>query len=343
MGRQTGPRRRGSAGGFSMLTIFVHRNGETKELPAWDPTLKLAGCDSTASDAIVWADLAAPTPEEAAILDRVFGFHELAIEDAISESHHPKIEPYDGYLYLILHGIDFRVAEQQFGTHDTDFFLGPNYLVTVHDPAARTVPEVQAVIRRNGRILGEGAAALMHRIIDTMIDHYHPEVEKLEDRIDVLEKDVFNGAGGDIVRQLLDMKRDIGEMRRIVVPQRDAVGRLARREFPLIDNEVAYRYRDVYDHLVRLSDEALIFQDRVNGLLEAHVSNVSNRLNEVMKVLTVIATIFMPLTVLTGAYGMNIGLPKFPGGEGAQFWWVFGIMLALSGGMLLWFRKRRWI
>ncbi len=321
-----------------MLTIFVHRNGETKELPEIDPSWV-----EPSSGVLVWADLAAPTAEDAAILDRVFGFHELAIEDAVSESHHPKCEPYDGYLYLILHGIDFRVAEEEFGTHDTDFFLGPNYLVTVHDPAVRTIPEVQEVIRRNGRILAEGTAALMHRIIDTMIDHYHPEVEKLEDRIDALEKEVFDGADGEIVRRLLDMKRDIGALRRIVVPQRDVVGRLARREFPIIDSEVAYHYRDVYDHLVRLTDEALIFQDRVNGLLEAHVSNVSNRLNEVMKVLTVIATIFMPLTVLTGAYGMNIGLPKFPGGDGAQFWWVLGIMLASSVAMLLWFRKRRWI
>lgn len=321
-----------------MLTVFVYRNGETREVrevdPAWvDPT----------SDARVWVDLASPTAEEAAILDRVFGFHELAIEDAVSESHHPKIEPYGGYLYLILHGIDFRVADEQFSTQDTDFFLGPNYLVTVHDPAVRTIPEVQDVVRRNGRILCQGPAALMHRIIDTMIDHYHPEVEKLEDRIDAVEKEVFDAAGPDIVRRLLDLKRDVGTLRRIVIPQRDVVGRLARREFAIIDNEVAYHYRDVYDHLVRLTDEAQIFQDRINGLLEAHMSNVSNRLNEVMKVLTVIATIFMPLTVLTGAYGMNIGLPKFPGGEGVQFWWVLGIMLVASGGMLLWFRKRRWI
>ncbi len=321
-----------------MLTIFVHRNGETCQVPAVDPEWL-----DPASGAIVWADLSSPTADEAVILGNVFEFHELAIEDAIAESHHPKIEPYDGYLYLILHGIDFRAGDECFATHDTDFFLGPNYLVTVHEPGARTIPAVQDVIRRNGRVLGEGTAAVMHRIIDTMIDHYHPEVEKLEDRIDVTEKEVFDGAEPDVVRRLLDLKRDVGTLRRIVIPQRDVIGRLARREFPIIDNEVAYHYRDVYDHLVRLTDEALFFQDRINGLLEAHVSNVSNRLNEVMKVLTVIATIFMPLTVLTGAYGMNIGLPKFPGGEGAQFWWVLGILLASSGGMLTWFRRRGWI
>ncbi len=321
-----------------MLTVFVHRNGETREVREVDAAWLDASCDT-----LVWADIADPVADDAAFLDRVFGFHELAIEDAVSESHHPKIEAYDAYLYLILHGIDFRTVEHEFATHDTDFFLGPNYLVTLHDSSARTIPGVQDVIRRNGRIMGGGATALMHRIVDTMIDHYHPEVEKLEDRIDELEREVFNGPDPEIVRRLLDLKFDIAALRRIVIPQRDVVGRLARREFSIIDAEAAYHFRDVYDHLVRLTDEALIFQDRVNGLLEAHFSNVSNRLNEVMKVLTVIATIFMPLTVLTGAYGMNIGLPKFPGGDAVQFWWVFGIMLALSGGMLAWFRRRGWI
>jgi magnesium transporter len=321
-----------------MVTIFVYRNGETTEVhdiePAWlQPS----------SGAVLWVDLAAPDAQESAILATVFGFHELAIEDALSESHHPKIEAYGDYLYVILHGIDFRAAEHQFATHDTDFFLAPNYLVTVHHGTTRTIPEIRDLLRKSGRILTEGTPALLHRIVDLMIEHYRPEVEKLEDRIDAIEKEVFDGVPPDIVRRLLDLKRDVGMLRRIVIPERDVVGRLARREFPIIDNEVTYRFRDVYDQLVRMTDDALIFQDRITGLLEAHVSNVSNRLNEVMKVLTVIATIFMPLTVLTGAYGMNVGLPRFPGGEGAQFWWVLGIMLSLSGAMLAWFRKRGWI
>ncbi len=321
-----------------MLTIFVHRHGETAEAPDIDP----AWLDAS-SGATLWVDLESPTLEEAAVLSSVFRFHELAIEDALAESHHPKIEAYDRFLYVILHGIDFSVAEHRFATHDTDFFLGPNYLVTVHQEPTRSIAATFDLLRRGGRTLAEGTASLLHRIVDAMIEHYRPEIEKLEDRIDAIEKEVFDGADPDIVRQLLDQKRDVAALRRIVIPQRDVVGRLARREFPVIDNEVSYRFRDVYDQLVRMTDEALIFQDRITGLLEAHVSNVSNRLNEVMKVLTVIATIFMPLTVLTGAYGMNVGLPRFPGGEGAQFWWVLGIMLAASSGMLAWFRKRGWI
>src|SRR5262249_34818437 len=148
---------------------------------------------------------------------------------------------------------------------------------------------------------------------------------------------VFERPNPQLVRKILEFKKDIASLRRVVLPQRDAVGRLARREFPFIDEQVAYRFRDVHDHLVRLSDEAMFFQDRITGILDAHLSAVSNQLNSVMKVLTIIATLFMPLTVLTGVYGMNVPLPHLPGGESAQFWWIAAMMVGMSGGMLLYF------
>ncbi len=184
----------------------------------------------------------------------------------------------------------------------------------------------------------------MHRIIDTMVDHYRPEVDKLEDRLDEIEESIFENADArEITRRILELKRDVASLRRVVLPQRDVVGRLARREFPQITEEMSYRFRDVHDHVIRVADEASLFHDRVTSLLEAHLSNVSNRLNEVMKVLTIIATMFMPLGVLTGMYGMNVPLVHFPGGEGAQFWWILGIMVANCGLMLWYFRRRRWI
>jgi magnesium transporter len=132
-------------------------------------------------------------------------------------------------------------------------------------------------------------------------------------------------------------------MRRVLIPQRDAIGRLARREFPQISDEMAYRFRDVYDHVVRLAEEAILFQDRVTGIIDVNMANISNRLNQVMKVLTVMSTIFLPLTVLTGMWGMNIPLPMLPGGPEAQFWWIAGIMVVMVGGMLTVFRRKGWI
>ena len=133
-------------------------------------------------------------------------------------------------------------------------------------------------------------------------------------------------------------------LRRIALPQRDALGRLARREFPMINDELAYRFRDVYDSLVRIADEALIFQDRVTSILEAHLSFASHRLNEVMKVLTVITVIFMPLTLVAGIYGMNLKLPLVTNVDDPRpFWWIVGGMVAAVGLMLAAFRRRGWI
>jgi magnesium transporter len=129
----------------------------------------------------------------------------------------------------------------------------------------------------------------------------------------------------------------------VLTPQRDVVARLARREFPVIADEMAYRFRDVYDHVVRLTDEAILFQDRLTGIVEVNFSMVSNRLNQVMKVLTVMSTIFLPLTVLTGMWGMNIAIPHFPGSATAQFWWIAALMLGISLAMIAVFRAKNWI
>ncbi len=321
-----------------MITLIRHAGGRTEQVDALD-----AAWLDPRSGVTFWMDLAKPSPDEARVLRDVFKFHELAIEDALSEVHHPKVEAYDGFLYLILHGIDFQAARHRFATRDTDFFVGPNYLVTVHDGQTRTIDEMRALCQRNAHILAEGPAALLHRIVDTMVEHYRPEVEKLQAKLDALEKEVFEHPRQNFIKVILTLKRDVVSLRRVTLPQRDVVNRLARREFPLIDEQVVYRFRDVYDQLVRLSDEALFFQDRITGLLEAHMSNVSNRLNAVMKVLTVIATIFMPLTVLTGLYGMNVHLPAFPGGEAAQFWWILAVMVGVTTAMVWVFHFFKWL
>ena len=321
-----------------MITIYKHQHGSTQVVDRVDP-LWLA----PQSGIWVWVDLSAPTPDEAKMLSDVFHFHELAVEDALAEIHHPKVESYGEYLYLILHAIDFKAHRHQFATQEVDFFLGPQYLVTYHAGTSRSIGRVSEICTRNDRVLGEGPSALLYRIIDAMVDNYRPEVDKLGDRLDTLEKEVFQRPKETLVRRILDFKRDVASLRRVVTPQRDAVGRLARREFPHVSEQLAYRFRDVHDHLVRFTDESVYFQDRITSLLEAHLSNVSNQLNGVMKVLTIISTIFMPMTVLTGLYGMNVPLPHLPGGEAVAFWWILGIMAGVSAVMLVFFRRKGWL
>ena len=321
-----------------MIRIYKSEGGSTTTVDRVDPAWIKPN-----SGVWVWVDMDEPTPDEARILSDVFHFHELSVEDALSEVHSPKIESYGDYLYLILHGIDFRASEHCFTTKDVDFFLGAQYLVTVHAGESRSITKVGGFCTKDDRIVGEGPGVLLYRIVDTMVDNYRPEIEKLEERLDEIETEVFERPNAGLARRILDFKRDISSLRQVVLPQRDAVGRLARREFPLISEQLSYRFSDEHDHLVRLSDEAMFFQDRITSILDAHLSAVSNQLNQVMKVLTIIATLFMPLTFVTGLYGMNVDLPHFGLGGTTMFWMLMVVMLAISFGMLMFFRARRWL
>jgi magnesium transporter len=320
-----------------MITILVHRNGQTQQVDAVDP----AWLAHRAKEK-VWVDIELPEPGAKDLLRNAFKLHELSLEDALSAIHHPKIELFEDYLYLILHGIQAG-DDGGFSTNDVDFFLGERFLVTVHTAPSRSINEEQALCLRNAHALGEGPAGLLHRIVDTMVDHYRPEVDALEERLDLLEDRVFENPSVNPVREILALKRDVSSLRRVSLPQRDAVGRLSRREFQLIPDAMAYRFRDVYDHLVQLTDEAIFFQDRVTGLLDAYLSSQSNRMNQVMKVLTVMSTIFMPLTVLTGLYGMNVPIPHLPGSPELQFWWIVGMIVVTVVGMLGAFRWKGWL
>jgi magnesium transporter len=212
----------------------------------------------------------------------------------------------------------------------------------VHDGTSRSIKRLRDACGQYEHLLAEGPVALVHRIVDSMVENYRPVTEALEERIETLEERVLAGRT-QLVAQVMNVKHELAQMRRVLIPQRDAIGRLARREFPMISDEMAFRFRDVYDHVVRLAEEVILFQDRMTGVLEVNLASVSNRLNQIMKVLTVMSTIFLPLTVLTGMWGMNIDLPHLPGGAGSQFWWISGIMFAIISAMLVVFRLNKWI
>jgi len=321
-----------------MITVFVReRGGITQIVEAIRPEWLAAG-----SGVMVWVDLAAPTPEEERLLAEVFHFHPLSVEDAQSALQFPKVETYPDYLYVVLHGIDVEADTAGIATRDVDFFVGVSFLVTVHDGGSRSIARLRSVCGEHAHILAEGPVALMHRIVDTMVDNYRPAMTAIETRIETLEDEAFQGQE-HLVRQVLHLRRDLAFMRRVLTPQRDVIARLARREFPSIGDEMAYRFRDVHDHVVRLTDEAILFQDRLTGIVDVHYATVSNRMNQVMKVLTVMSTIFLPLTVLTGMWGMNIPVPHFFGPPSSQFWWILALMLGISFAMIAVFRRNDWI
>src|SRR5687768_14386208 len=172
----------------------------------------------------VWVDLAAPTDDEFRLLSEVFGFHPLSVEDARSALQYPKVEPYPGYLYLVLHGIDLSKGRTQFSTRHVDFILGRNYLITVHDGKSRSIGRLRELCDQHERILSEGVVALLHRIVDSMVDHYRPAIQEFESRLDKLEDFAFKGQE-QIVRQIIKLKRELGLLRRVILPQRDVIGR----------------------------------------------------------------------------------------------------------------------
>jgi magnesium transporter len=321
-----------------MVSVLVYRDGAVEKADVVDPLWLAAGAAE-----VVWLDLDRPGQPEAALLRDVFQIHEVAIEDALAEVHHPKIETYGHFLYLILHAIEAGPKHEGFVTHDVDFFLGRNFLITVHQGPFQALEALEHVCERHPVVMSEGPGSLLHRLVDRLVAAYNPEVDALEARIEKLEAAVFRQSRRDPLREIIGFKGDVASLRRVTRPQRDAISRLARREFPQVNETLTYRFRDVYDQLVRLSEAALFLQDRVTGLLDAYLSLQSNRLNQVMKVLTVIATIFMPLTVVTGLYGMNVPLPAYPGAPPTQFWWIVVMMLTLSLAMLWVFRRKGWL
>ena len=320
-----------------MIRYFVHRGSRTELVDHLDAALLSAD-----SGAVVWADVSEPTEADGAVLRDVFGFHELAVEAAVQRETHPKVESYGRYLYLVLHSIDYKADEHCFESYETDFFLAGNFLVTVHDGERRSIAHTAELCGRADHILAEGAVALLHRIVDRMVDQYRPEVDELEERLDEIEKKVIEHPTESLIGDILEVKRDVTGLRRIVVPQRDVVGRLSRREFDLIGQEMSYRFRDVYDQFARMAEDAIVFQDRVTGILDAHLASVSNRLASVSKLLAVIAVLFGPLTVITGLFGMNVPLPSLVGNPEYQFWEIVGLMLLSTAGLFVWFRRSGW-
>jgi len=180
-----------------MITVYVYRNGTTETTDRIEPRWL-----DSASAATLWVDVVRPTPEEAQqLLAGAFHFHPLSVEDALSEIHFPKVEPYDRYLYVILHGIDFQASEHEFATRDVDFFLGDNYLVTVHDGHSRSIQKLKGLCQQHARILQEGPVALMHRIVDSMVDNYEPELTELEVQMDELEQEAVLGVGDNLMKR----------------------------------------------------------------------------------------------------------------------------------------------
>jgi magnesium transporter len=291
----------------------------------------------------VWVNLAPPSGEvELSILRDVFRFHPLAIEDCLEARAHPKIDEYDGYLYLITHGLRAGSTPDSSEVVELDAFVGANYLVTHHQQPSRSVAGVTETISKTGLPLRHGPFAVLHALLDRQVDGLEEQLDQIEERITQLEDAVFARPANTQIAALLTVKRSILQLRRWMSKQREVVLRLGRREFSLVPATEAILFRDVHDHLVRINDLLENFREMLTSIQEAYLSVTSNRLNEIMKFLTVFTVLLMPLTVITGIYGMNFEhMPELR--EKLGYPAVLGTMLVVSGSMLLYFRRRGWL
>jgi magnesium transporter len=297
---------------------------------------------------VLWVDFISEPPEICQPILEKFGFHPLAIDDALQETHVPRLDDWGEYLYIVFNYMNMDLDSSAWETEvdELDVFLGKNYIVTHHDHPISAIDETWVVCDRDERNVQEGADHILYRIADNLMANYMPVVEKIDDAIDQIESQVFDRPSPRILEKLLEIKRVLVAMRRIIIPQREVLNKLARDDYPVIDRKDRVFFRDIYDHLVRLHDLNESLRDLVGGVMDTYLSVVNNRMNEVMKTLTVITTIFMPLTFVTGFFGMNFFEPLGnlrAWTKDLSFYITMAIMVFLPVGMYIWMRRRTWV
>jgi len=297
---------------------------------------------------ILWVDFEETSIETAEpILRTVFGFHPLAVDDALQETHVPKLDDWGNYLYIVLQAITFAREDCNLEALELDVFLGKNYIVTHHDLPIPSVTRVWQACQRDERYQKMDADHFLYKLIDELAVDYMLTVEDMDEEIEWVEDQIFDRPSPDIVQRLFALKRASLHLRRALSPLREVLNKLARDNFVVVDAADRIYFRDIYDHLVRLHDISESLRDLVGGALDTYLSVINNRMNDIMKTLTVITTLFMPISFLAGFFGMNFFQPvvaplaKWTGL--LPFILSVAIMLLLPTGMLLWIRRRGWM
>jgi magnesium transporter len=288
---------------------------------------------------IAWIDIQDEPEDRVSALLAPLEIHPLVIEDMVLEVNRPKVDDYDAYLYLVIHSA--RWDEDRPRLREIDIVLGQRFLVTYHDGGTRSIAAAQGVLERRPDLLRKGPCGLLHYILDLLVDNYLPIMDSISEEIDGLEERLFSNGSAAEHQSILRLKRGMAALRRIVGPQRDTVLALTRDEYQSVPAELRPYLRDVFDRLARVNDLLDSFRDEVATLLELQISMTSNRLNEVIKRLTVIATIGLPLTVVTSYYGMNFDFAEYKWRFPAVY--VLGLLALLAALTYLWLKKRRWL
>lgn len=289
---------------------------------------------------LLWVDAEGEPPEVLEALATQFDLHPVTLEDFVHKNQRPKIEEFDRYVFLVIHSLR-AIRDDELETDELHVALMHNAILTVHERPLDAVKRVFERAVTDPRPLQNGTSFILYLLSDAVVDGYFPVLDALGDEIDTLEDAVVEAPARARMQRIFEVKRVVVQLRKIVSPQREVYNALSRRDYPFIDAHTAVYFRDVYDHLIRAFEVIDSYRDLVANTLEAYLAAISNRLGQVMKQLTVIATIFMPLAFLTGFFGMNFTAIPFDRP------WLLGIvlamMVALPVAMLLLFARRGWL
>jgi len=272
-----------------------------------------------------------------------FKLHPLAVEDIVHTGQRPKVEDYDSHLFVVLRMLRWNPDAGEIDDEQVSIVLGESWVLSFQEREGDVLDPVrERLLQDRGRIRKLGPDYLAYTLIDAVVDHYFSILETLGERIEALGEDMTENPKRQDLAVIRHLKRELLFMRKSVWPLREVLGSIQRDESELVRETTRPYLRDVYDHTIQIIDTVETFRDMVSGLMDVYLSSISNRMNEVMKVLTIIATIFIPLSFLAGLYGMNFGyMPELQWRYG--YFAVLGVMIAVGAGMLLYFRRKKWL
>ncbi len=272
-----------------------------------------------------------------------FGIHPLILEDIVSAHQRPKMEEFDDFIYIVLNMLSYDTSRNLIVSEQVSLLVGSNYVISFQEIPGDVFDPVRERIRgKKGRIVRCGADFLAYSLIDVIVDNYFTIIEKTGDRVEIMDDIVLNNPSPQILREIQSTKRDVLFLRKSVWPLREVISGLERVESNLVNANTKVYLRDVYDHTIRVIDSVESLRDMIAGIVDIYISSISNRMNDVMKVLTIISTIFIPVTFIVGAYGMNFEfMPEL------RVRWaypaVWGVIVLVMTGMVVYFRRKRWL
>ncbi|AEG59641.1 magnesium/cobalt transporter CorA [Desulforamulus ruminis] len=292
-------------------------------------------------DNLLWVDLYNFSDQELKYVANAFDFHELTVEDCLQHSPRAKLDKYDDYHFLVIHAVRYNEErDEEIMLVQLGVYLGENYVVTVHKNTLPSLGRVAKICLTDIRLADKGRDFFLYSVIDGLIDEYFPVLDRIGDRIEDLEDEIYEKPSKETTDEFLALKRTILTMRRAIMPQRRIFSTINTASFPISEDNQPY-YLDLVDHLERITDSIDGYKDLVDGALATYYSIISARTNETMRVLTLISTIFMPLTFVTGFFGMNVPLP-----DQSSPWSTISItvgLIAVSMWMILIFRQKKWM